>query len=56
LASFDYGGRIEAGADGLGVGLHVVDRESVEIGIGRVAGAYGVGVVVDGFDFVDFGG
>jgi hypothetical protein len=34
----------------------VVDGERVEVGIGRVAGADGVGVVVNGFDFLDFGG
>lgn len=54
LAGFGDDRRIEASANGLGVGFQVLDREGVKIGVGGIAGAHGMRVVVDGFDLFYF--
>ena len=52
------GGKFGAHAGGVGVGLHVVDRKSVEVAVGGVGGRGEdwVSVVVDGRDGGDLGG
>ena len=51
-------GEVGADACGVGVGLHVVDGEGVEVAVGGVGGRgeEWVGVVVDGGDGGDLGG
>src|SRR5580700_11923832 len=45
--------RTRAGANGLGVRVHVIDREGVVLAVAW-SGQNGMRMVVDGFDFDDF--